>query len=105
MSETNIPGPPPKMVVLTLRKTTLTDFVFVIRFPAFRIATATTPVSTDTLTFRLNAVQRAVLDLNVTAPSSWGTSSLPATVTFEVHATTPDGAAQQDLVIMLQITS
>ena len=90
---------------MNLRQNNLNEFGFVIRFTAFRIGTATTPVSTDTLTFRLNAVQRAVLDLNVTAPSSWGTSSLPATVTFEVHATTPDGAAQQDLVIMLQITS
>ncbi|TLZ55358.1 MAG: site-2 protease family protein [Methanobacteriota archaeon] len=101
----NNTGPASENVVVNLRQNNLNEFGFVIRFTAFRIGTATTPVSTDTLTFRLNAVQRAVLDLNVTAPSSWGTSSLPATVTFEVHATTPDGAAQQDLVIMLQITS
>jgi len=90
---------------VNLRENNLNEFGFVIRFTALQIGTATTPENTDTLTFRLNVSQRAVLDLNVTAPASWGTSSLPATVTFEVHATTPDGALQEDLHIMLQVTN
>ena len=101
----NDTGAAPENVVVNLRENNLNEFGFVIRFTALQIGTATTPVNTDTLTFRLNVSQRAVLDLNVTAPASWGTSSLPATVTFEVHATTPDGALQKDLVVMLQVTS
>ncbi len=101
----NDSGAAPENVVVNLRENNLNEFGFVIRFTALQIGTATTPVNTDTLTFRLNVSQRATLDLNVTAPTSWGTSSLPATVTFEVHATTPDGALQKDLLIMLQVTS
>ena len=101
----NDTGAAPENVVVNLRENNLNEFGFVIRFTALQIGTAATPVSTDTLTFRLNVSQRAVLDLNVTAPTSWGTSSLPATVTFDVHATTPDGALQKDLLIMLQVTS
>src|SRR2546427_11943135 len=101
----NDTGAAPENVVVNLRENNLNEFGFLIRFTALQIGTATTPVNTDTLTFRLNASQRAVLDLNVTAPASWGTSSLPATVTFAVHATTPDGALQRDLLIMLQVTS
>jgi len=101
----NDTGAAPENVVVNLRENNLNEFGFVIRFTALQIGTATTPVNTDTLTFRLNVSQRAILDLNVTAPASWGTSSLPATVTFEVHATTPDGALQKDLPVMLQVTS
>src|SRR6266446_6031318 len=101
----NDTGAAPENVVVNLRENNLNEFGFVIRFTALQIGTATTPVNADTLTFRLNVSQRAVLDLNVTAPASWGTSSLPATVTFEVHATTPDGALQRDLLITLQVTS
>ena len=101
----NDTGAAPENVVVNLRENNLNEFGFVIRFTALQIGTATTPVNTDTLTFRLNVSQRAVLDLNVTAPASWGTSSLPATVTFQVHATTPDGAVQEDLLITLQVTS
>ena len=101
----NDTGAAPENVVVNLRENNLNEFGFVIRFTALQIGTATTPVNADTLTFRLNVSQRAVLDLNVTAPASWGTSSLPATVTFEVHATTPDGALQKDLLITLQVTS
>ena len=101
----NDTGAAPENVVVNLRENNLNEFGFVIRFTALQIGTATTPVNTDTLTFRLNVSQRAVLDLDVTAPASWGTSSLPATVTFEVHATTPDGALQKDLLVMLQVTS
>jgi len=101
----NDTGAAPENVVVNLRENNLNEFGFVIRFTALQIGTATTLVNTDTLTFRLNVSQRAVLDLNVTAPASWGTSSLPATVTFEVHATTPDGALQEDLLITLQVTS
>src|SRR5213596_2295109 len=101
----NDTGAAPENVVVNLRENNLNEFGFVIRFTALQIGTATTPENTDTLTFRLNVAQRAVLDLNVTAPASWGTSSLPATVTFEVHATTPDGTLQEDLLITLQVTS
>ena len=101
----NDTGAAPENVVVNLRENNLNEFGFVIRFAALQIGTATTPLNTDTLAFRLNVSQRAVLDLNVTAPASWGTSSLPATVTFEVHATTPDGALQEDLHIMLQVTN
>src|SRR6266699_7260724 len=96
----NDTGAAPENVAVNLRENNLNEFGFVIRFTALQIGTAATPVNTDTLTFRLNVSQRAILDLNVTAPASWGTSSLPATVTFEVHATTPDGALQKDLLVM-----
>src|SRR6266566_587540 len=101
----NDTGATPENVVVNLRENNLNEFGFVIRFTALLFGNATTTENTDTLTFRLNVSQRAVLDLNVTAPASWGTSSLPATVTFQVHATTPDGAVQEDLLITLQVTS
>src|SRR5438128_3800333 len=101
----NDTGAAPENVVVNLRENNLNEFGFAIRFTALQFGTATTPVNTDTLTFRLTMSQRAVFDLNVTAPTSWGTSSLPATVTFDGHATTPDGALQRDLLIMLQVTS
>jgi hypothetical protein len=60
----------------------------------------------DTLTFRLNVSERAVIDLLVTAPPSWPmTGLLPADVTFQVHATTPDLTASRDLQIGLRVTS
>src|SRR5439155_784882 len=78
---------------------------FVIRFAAYQIGSSNVSANRDTVEFRLNASQRAVLDLMVTAPASWP-SALPAMVTFQVHAATPDGiASPADLEVPVQVTS
>src|SRR5947199_371678 len=62
-------------------------------------------VNRDTIEFRLNASHGAILDLEVTAPLTWG-KPLPETVTFQVHAATPDGVATPaDLDVPVQVTS
>jgi len=91
-------------VVVNLRQNNLDRVGFVMHFTAYQIGTVTTPVNTDTVTFRLNASQRAILTLNLTAPPSWPAPT-PANVTFQVHATTRDGVASRDLQVGLQVTS
>ena len=91
-------------VVVNLRQNNLDRVGFVLHFTAYQIGTITTPLNTDTMTFRLNASQRAILTLNVTAPPSWPAPT-PANVTFQVHATTLDGVASRELQIGLQVTS
>jgi membrane-associated protease RseP (regulator of RpoE activity) len=100
----NNTGPVPENVVVNLRQNNLDRVGFVMRFNGFQIGTVSTPVNTDTVTFRLNAGQRAILTLNVTAPPTWPAPT-PANVTFQVHATTPDGVPSKDLQVDLQVTS
>jgi membrane-associated protease RseP (regulator of RpoE activity) len=91
-------------VVVNLLQNNLDQAGFTIRFTSFIVGTVSTPVNSDTISFGLAASQRAVIDLNVTAPLTWS-APLPANVKFQVHATTPDGAAMRDLQVALQITS
>src|SRR5467141_275998 len=100
----NNTGPVPENVVVNLRQNNLDRVGFVMRFNGFQIGTVITPVNTDTVTFRLNTGQRAILTLNVTAPPTWPAPT-PANVTFQVHATTPDGVPSKDLQVDLQVTS
>ena len=91
-------------VVMSLRLNNLDRVGFAIRFTSYRIGGVNHSATPDTLTFRLNPSERAVIDLLVTAPPSWPTA-LPADVTFQVHATTPDLTASRDLQIGLRVTS
>src|SRR5713226_2426910 len=91
-------------VVMSLRLNNLDRVGFAIRFTSYRIGGVNHSATPDTLTFRLNVSERAVIDLLVTAPPSWPTA-LPADVTFQVHATTPDLTASRDLQIGLRVTS
>ena len=81
--------------------TTIDRAGFAIRFTTYRIGGVNHSASPDTFTLRLNPSERAVLDLLVTAPPSWPTA-LPADLTFQVHATTPDLTAAVDLRIDLR---
>ena len=100
----NNTGPMREDIVVNLRQNNLDRAGFSMRFLSYQIGTVTTPVNTDTVTLRLSASARAILTLNVTAPPSWPAPT-PANVTFQVHATTPDGVASNDLQVGLQITS
>jgi membrane-associated protease RseP (regulator of RpoE activity) len=91
-------------VVMSLRLNNLDRVGFAIRFTSYRIGGMNHSATPDTLTFRLNISERAVIDLLVTAPPFWPTA-LPADVTFQVHATTPDLTASRDLQIGLRVTS
>lgn len=91
-------------VVMSLRLNNLDKVGFAIRFTSYRIGGVNHSANPDTLTVRLNPSERALIDLLVTAPPSWPTA-LPADVTFQVHATTPDLAASRDLQIGLRVTS
>src|SRR5213083_2806202 len=101
----NNTGPARENVVVSVRPNNLDRFGFVIRFTAYQIGSSNLSANKDTVEFRLNASQRAVLNLMVTAPASWP-SALPAMVTFQVHAATPDGVATPaDLDVPVQVTS
>src|SRR5438046_6447554 len=101
----NITGPARENVVVSVRSNNLYRFGFVIRFTAYEIGGTNVSVNRDTVEFRLNASHGAILDLEVTAPLTWG-KPLPETVTFQVHAATPDGVATPaDLDVPVQVTS
>ncbi len=91
-------------LVLTARDPNLASVGFVILFTSFVIGSNTTTTNNDTVSFLLNPSQRAVLHLNVTAPTAWPVP-LPQRVSFQVHATTRDGALSGDLPVRLQVTS
>ena len=90
-------------VAMSLRLNNLDRAGFAIRFTTYRIGGVNHSASPDTFTLRLNPSERAVIDLLVTAPPSWPTA-LPADLTFQVHATTPDLTAAVDLRIDLHLT-
>ena len=101
----NNTGPAKENVVVSVRPNNLDRVGFVIRFTAYQIGSSNLSANKDTVEFRLNASQRAVLDLMVMAPAIWP-SALPAMVTFQVHAATPDGVATPaDLDVPVQVTS
>ncbi len=101
----NNTGPAKENVVVSVRPNNLDRVGFVIRFTAYQIGSSNLSADKDTVEFRLNASQRAVLDLMVMAPAIWP-SALPAMVTFQVHAATPDGVATPaDLDVPVQVTS
>src|SRR5436309_934905 len=101
----NNTGPAKENVVVSVRPNNLDRVGFVIRFAAYQIGSSNVSANRDTVEFRLNASQRAVLDLMVMAPAIWP-SALPAMVTFQVHAATPDGVATPaDLDLPVQVTS
>ena len=101
----NNTGPARENVVVSVRPNNLDRFGFVIRFTAYEIGGTNVSVNRDTIEFRLNASHGAILDLEVTAPLTWG-KPLPETVTFQVHAATPDGVATPaGLDVPVQVTS
>jgi membrane-associated protease RseP (regulator of RpoE activity) len=101
----NNTGPARENVVVSVRPNNLDRVGFVIRFTSYQIGTSNVSEDKDTVEFRLNPSQRAVLDLMVTAPASWP-SALPAMVAFQVHAGTPDGVATPaDLEVPVQVTA
>src|SRR5213594_166296 len=79
----NNTGPAKENVVVSVRPNNLDRVGFVIRFAAYQIGSSNVSANRDTVEFRLNASQRAVLDLMVMAPAIWP-SALPAMVTFQV---------------------
>jgi membrane-associated protease RseP (regulator of RpoE activity) len=83
----------------------LETFGFVIRFTQVSINGTNTTVNGPTATFNLTLVQRAVLDLRVSAPTVWPPEGrLPTAEPFAVAATTRDGIPPQSLEINLWVT-
>lgn len=83
----------------------LESFGFVIRFAQLQINGTNTTVNQPTVTFNLTASQRAVLDLQVSAPSVWTPEApLPRKVVFFVEATTRDGIPPERLEVPLWVT-
>ena len=78
---------------------------FDILFTQVSINGTNTSVNGQTATFNLTSVQRAVLDLQVSAPTVWAPERpLPRKVVFSVAATTRDGIPPQSLEIDLWVT-
>jgi membrane-associated protease RseP (regulator of RpoE activity) len=93
-------------LVVTARNTNLEGAGFLIRFSRILKDGNTATLDEDTVRFRLNATERAVLDLQVTAPGSpWG-GTLPWTYDFAVLATAaPEGRPQEGLPVDLTLTA
>src|SRR6266487_1351234 len=92
-----------EIVVVTAKNPNLASFGFSFQFLDVVVGSTNTTVNNDTVRVELNASERALLDLQITAPPSWPVP-LPATVRFEVHATTLRETATADLVVILDIT-
>ena len=92
-----------EIVVVTAKDLNLQAFGFTFLFLNVVVGSNTTVVNSDIVSVRLNATQRAILDLQVIAPPSWP-APLPRAVFFEVHATTLRGTASQDLRVTLNVT-
>ena len=99
----NHSGPSPDIFVLTAQDPNLASFGFSFLFLDYRVGTNTTVANNDTVSVRLNASERVVLDLQVAAPSSWPVP-LPRLVSFAVHVTTLRGSASKDLTVILNVT-
>ena len=91
-------------VVATLRLNNLDRVGFAIRFTSYRISSTNHTTNTDTFSVRLSPSERVIVDLLIAAPPTWPTP-LPADVTFQVHATTPDLAVSHDLQVGVRITA
>lgn len=92
-----------EIVVVTAKDPNLQAFGFTFLFLNVVVGSNTTVVNSDTVSVRLNATQRAILNLQVIAPPSWPVPP-PRSVFFEVHATTLRGTASQDLRVTLNVT-
>lgn len=99
----NHTAPAREVVVVTAKAPNLESAGFTFRFTQVRIGSQTTLVNNDTVTITLNASERAVLNLQVTAPPSWPVA-LPKPVYFSVHATTVDEGVSKDLAVTLNLT-
>ncbi len=100
----NNTGPIKESVIVMTNYQNLNAFGFVILFVSYQIGSVSTPVSNSTVTLTLNASQRAVFDLRVTAPAMVG-ASLPQDVSFSVTARTVDGLVHPQLPIELTLTA
>jgi membrane-associated protease RseP (regulator of RpoE activity) len=74
---------------------------FVFRFTAYEIGSIRTSVDANTTQFSLNASQRAIFDLKVTA-LDW---PAPSTASFFVRVRTIDDNVEEDLPVRLQVTA
>jgi membrane-associated protease RseP (regulator of RpoE activity) len=90
--------------ILSLNRMNLDDFGFVILLTSYEIDGNSTPITAEPVTITLDPFQRAIFNLSVDAPTSWG-ASLPKEVEFVVHVTTPDDVASRDLPVILQVTN
>ncbi len=99
----NNTGPAREIAVVSAKEPNLAAAGFTILFTAYTIGSTRKSVSNDTVQMTLNASQRAILDLHVTAPSSWP-AALPKDLHFPVVATTPDGSVETDLPVTLHLT-
>ena len=100
----NKTGPIKESIIVTTNDQNLNAFGFVILFTSYQIGSVTTPANNSTVTLTLNASQRAVFDLRVTAPAMVG-ASLPQDVSFSVTARTVDGLVHPELPIELTLTA
>src|SRR6266508_4302880 len=87
-----------EIVVITARNDNLASFGFTFLFLDVAVGSNTTAVNSDVVSVRLNATQRAIVDLQVIAPPSWPVP-LPRSVSFDIHATTLRGTASEDLPV------
>src|SRR5437773_1944325 len=100
----NNTGPIKESVIMGAKDQNLLAFGFVVLFTAYRIGSVSTAVNNASVTITLNARQRAVFDLQVTAPTNWSSSPLPQYVSFLVTARTTDGLIRPELSVDLRIT-
>jgi len=100
----NNTGPIKESVIMGAKDQNLLAFGFVVLFTSYRIGSVSTAVNNASVTITLNARQRAVFDLQVTAPTNWSSSPLPQYVSFLVTARTTDGLIRPELSVDLRIT-
>src|SRR5712691_11203366 len=100
----NDTGPIRESVIVTANDPNLNAFGFVILFTSYEIESVRTAVSNASVTFTLNASQRVVFDLQVSAPINWTSGPLPQYVTFLVTARTSDGLIHPELPVDLRVT-
>jgi len=100
----NNTGPIKESVILTVNDRNLYAAGFVILYSSYQIGSVSTPVGNSTVTITLNATQRAVIDLGVTAPPTWSGAPLPQHVGFSVVARTSDGLIHPELPVDLLVT-
>ncbi len=93
-----------EVVVVTAKDANLESFGFSIRFIRIQIGSNITVTNNDTVSFGLNASERAVLNLDIHTPTMWPVP-LPQHVTFLVQAATLDGTASKDLTISVTVTA
>jgi len=100
----NNTGPIRESVIMGTKDQNLVAFDFVILFTSYEIESVRTAVSNASVTVTLNASQRVVFDLQVSAPINWTSGPLPQYVTFLVTARTSDGLIHPELPVDLRVT-